>query len=338
MKGKKAGLGSFLDRKFSPQMNADIRRSFFAAFLGAAIWAASAFAQTPTPSPSPSAPTAGPAGNLIVFDDGLGSRRGDLIFPATVRNEKLDSKLRAREIPYRVILPASYANKPNDRFRVIYLLHGLFGHFDNWTNLTKIDEEYAKHVNAIIVMPEGGDGWYTDSATVPTDKYESYIIQELIPEIDKKFRTIADRKHRAIAGLSMGGYGAIKFGLKYPDKFSLVGSFSGALDAPLRGQKHQHWRPSIMGVFGPDGSQVRKDNDIYHLVDEVRTESVNRLPFFYLDCGTDDVVNFQNNRDFAGLLLQKKIPHEYRELPGAHTWEYWDSQVQEFLRLVGKRK
>ena len=80
-------------------------------------------------------------------------------------------------------------------------------------------------------MPEGDDGWYTDSATVPNDKYETYIIKELIPEIDKKFRTLADREHRIIAGLSMGGYGSIKFGLKYPNLFSIVGSFSGAFDA-----------------------------------------------------------------------------------------------------------
>ena len=102
------------------------------------------------------------------------------------------------------------------------------GHFNNWTDSTKI-VEYAKKYNFIIVTPEGNNGWYSDSVSVPNDKYESYIIQELIPEIDKKFRTKADREHRAIAGLSMGGFGAMKFGLKYPEKFALIGSFSGAL-------------------------------------------------------------------------------------------------------------
>ena len=80
-------------------------------------------------------------------------------------------------------------------------------------------------------MPEGNNSWYTDSAAVPTDKYESYIMQELIPNVDKRFRTISTREGRAIAGLSMGGYGALKFGVKYPQQFVFVGSMSGALGA-----------------------------------------------------------------------------------------------------------
>ena len=99
------------------------------------------------------------------------------------------------------------------RYPVIYLLHGLTGHYNNWAEKTKL-EQYAANYNYIIVMPEGDNGWYTDSATVPNDKYESYIIKELIPEIDKKYRTKADRQNRAIAGLSMGGYGSIKIRFK----------------------------------------------------------------------------------------------------------------------------
>lgn len=242
-----------------------------------------------------------------------------------------ESRLMKRSVSYRVILPVGYPGSKEKRYPVIYLLHGLFGHFDNWTDKTKLSE-YAAAYNFIIVTPEGGDGWYTNSVSVPNDKYESYIIQELIPEIDKKFRTIADREHRAIAGLSMGGYGAIKFGLKYPDKFSLVGSFSGALDAPLRGQDSKNLRPSIVSVFGPDNSSVRKDNDIFRLAREASPGVVGRMPYVYMACGTEDSL-FLTNRDFDTLLLDKKIPHEYRELPGAHTWTFWDGQVQEFLRL-----
>ena len=131
---------------------------------------------------------------------------------------KLDSKLMKREMPYRVILPVGYEVNTSEKFPVIYLLHGLTGHFNNWTDKSKI-VEYAKNYNYIIVTPEGDNGWYSDSATVENDKYESYIIQELIPEIEKKFRAQTNRESRAIAGLSMGGYGAMKFGLKYPEKF-----------------------------------------------------------------------------------------------------------------------
>ncbi len=145
------------------------------------------------------------------------------------RELKLDSKLMKREMPYRVILPVGYENSNEKTFYpVIYLLHGLTGHYNNWTDSTKL-VEYAKNYKFIIVTPEGANGWYSDSVSAPNDKYESYIIQELIPEIEKKFRAKTDRENRVIAGLSMGGFGAMKFGLKYPEKFRLIGSFSGAL-------------------------------------------------------------------------------------------------------------
>ncbi|HEY8562985.1 MAG TPA: alpha/beta hydrolase family protein [Pyrinomonadaceae bacterium] len=257
----------------------------------------------------------------------------------STRELKLASKLMAREMPYRVVLPKNYEASRSERFPVLYLLHGLTGHYDNWTDKTKLTE-YAANYNYIIVTPEGNDGWYTDSGSVERDKYESYIVQELIPEIDGKFRTLADRGHRMIAGLSMGGYGSLKFGLKYPEKFVVVGSFSGALGAAswsvqTLGNGWKALTDSIASVYGADDSLTRKDNDIYKIVRELAPEKVAALPFFYVDCGTEDGL-IKENRDFIGLLAEKKIPHEFRELPGKHDWVFWDSQVQEFLRLSRK--
>ena len=144
---------------------------------------------------------------------------------------KLNSKLMSRDMPYRVIFPVKYKQKDEKtKYPVLYLLHGLTGHYDNWSSKTKL-VDYLQDHNYIVVMVEGDDGWYSDGISISTDKYESYIVQELIPEIDRKFRTNPNRESRSIAGLSMGGYGSIKFGLKYPEKFTLVGSFSGALGA-----------------------------------------------------------------------------------------------------------
>lgn len=252
---------------------------------------------------------------------------------------KLDSKLMAREMPYRVILPVNYKNSNEKTFySTIYLLHGLTGHFDNWADKTKL-ADYAEKYNYIIVMPEGDNGWYSDSASVPNDRYESYIVKELIPEIDKKFRTVADRQHRAVAGLSMGGYGAVKFGLKYAEMFSLTGSFSGALGAATLTEKEVGTTgtiaASILSVYGIAKSQTRQANDIFQIIKEISPDKIKSLPFIYLDCGTEDFL-YQNNRDFANLLQEKKIPHEFRELPGGHNWMFWDSQIQEFLELSKK--
>ena len=249
---------------------------------------------------------------------------------------KLNSKLMAREMPYRVILPADYKTDTGKKYSTLYLLHGLTGHYDNWADKTKLTD-YAKNYNYIIVMPEGDNGWYTDSSSVPNDKYESYIVQELIPKIDKDYRTISDRDHRAIAGLSMGGYGSIKFGLKYPEKFALVGSFSGALQAASLTEKMlgNGWKAltdSITGVYGADDSQTRKDNDIFKIVREMPAERAKNLPFIYLDCGTEDGL-ITTNHEFAALLLEKKIPHEFRELPGIHDWKFWNAEILEFLQV-----
>ena len=253
---------------------------------------------------------------------------------ATVKSDgfrelKLDSKLMKRQMPYRVILPVGYDEKKS--YPSIYLLHGLTGHYNNWTDSTKL-VEYAKNYNFIIVTPEGANGWYSDSVSVPDDKYESYIVGELIPEIDKNFRTNPKREFRAIAGLSMGGFGAMKFGLKYPEKFALVGSFSGALGIiPLPAAAMKGF-PSVEEVFGADDSEARKQNDVLRLIREMNADKMKQLPFIYLDCGTEDFL-FQSNRDFADLLVAKKIPHEFRQLPGFHNWSFWDSQIQEFLEL-----
>jgi len=245
-----------------------------------------------------------------------------------------------REMPYRVILPPAYSAAPkqhaSEAYPVIYLLHGLWGHFDNWTDKTKL-AEYAGDHGFIIVTPEGGNGWYSDNVGKQDDKYESYIIQELIPEVDKLFRTAAGRRGRAIAGLSMGGYGAIKFGLKYPEMFSLAGSFSGALGAASFTEKVRGAvGKSIDEIFGPIGSETRRSNDIFAMVRDLSPERIGAIPFIYLDCGTEDFL-FQNNRDFVSLLIEKKVPHEYRHLPGAHNWAYWDAQVQEFLRVAARQ-
>lgn len=259
-------------------------------------------------------------------------------FVVDAKDYKLNSKLMARQMPYRVILPKNYESDKQNRFPVIYLLHGLTGHYDNWSDKTKL-AEYLAPYNFIVVMPEGDNGWYTDSATVPNDKYESYITQELIPEIDKKFRTAADREHRVIAGLSMGGYGALKFGLKNPEMFTLVGSFSGALgaagwtNAQFQKMKMTGAIPeSIARVYGADDSQTRKENDIFQMVRNITPEKIKTLPFIYQSCGTEDFL-IQNNHEFLGLMNEKKIPHEFMESPGIHNWVFWDAQIQEFLRL-----
>ena len=250
---------------------------------------------------------------------------------------QLQSKLVGATLPYNVILPAGYDKSKTTRYPVLYLLHGLTGHYDNWVSRTQLTE-HAAQFQMIIVTPEGNNGWYTDSATVPTDRYESYIIQELIPDVQQRYRTIEARTGRAVAGLSMGGYGALKFGVKHPELLAFAASMSGALNAAtwtegeLSGGFASVWR-TLVPVFGAMDSPVRAANDVFKLYRELPAERITALPYLYLDCGTEDGL-LQSNRNLADILQGRKIPHEYRELPGAHNWPYWNRQVMEVLRIA----
>jgi len=250
----------------------------------------------------------------------------------------INSRLMNRAMPFGVVFPMGYKSphKKDVRYPVIYLLHGLSGNSNNWIERTRLLED-ATEYSVIFITPEGGDGWYTDSVSNDQERWESYIVQELIPEVEKKFRTLPTRDKRAIAGLSMGGFGALKFGLKYPDKFVLAGSFSGALGAADITEKSFPGAigKTIDGIFGPVESETRKSNDLFAIIRSMTPEKAKTIPFIYLDCGTEDFL-FQNNREFVNLLIEKKVPHEYRQLPGAHDWKYWDKQVQEFLQLADR--
>lgn len=256
-----------------------------------------------------------------------------------VHTVEFESKLVGKTLPYNLVLPLDY-DQPAAKakhYPVLYLLHGFTGHHDDWTTKTKL-ADYAAQYSMIIVTPEGNDGWYVDSATVPTDKYETYILEELIPDVQRRYRANNTREGRAIAGLSMGGYGAMKFGLKHPEMFVFAGSMSGAFSAASWGEKLDPGpiRDSLMQTFGPANSPTRTTNDVLRLASEFSSKPKTGLPYLYIDCGTEDFL-FNDNRDFVRLLIELKLPHEYRQLPGTHDWKYWDAQVQEVLRIASQK-
>lgn len=244
-----------------------------------------------------------------------------------------------REIPYRVILPETYHDSQK-RYPVLYLLHGLFGSSENWLQLTGL-RDYALNKELIIVLPEGGNGWYTDSATVKEGKFESYFIEELIPAIDDLYKTIGKKEKRAIVGLSMGGYGALKIGCKRPDLFVFAGSMSGAFNAPKQTDKNpgadwENLRPSILKVFGEENSSTRADNDLFQIIRQLPAEKIPGLPHFYIDCGIGD--NFlEANRELMQLLKERIISFEYYEVSGGHDWEYWDKEIKYLLPIVERK-
>ena len=261
---------------------------------------------------------------------------------ARVEAVKFESKLLGKPLPYNVVLPPLY-DAPQARalrYPTLYLLHGLGGSSADWVSPRAQLAAHAAAHRFIIVTPEGGDGWYTDSATVPNDKFETYILEELIPDVERRFRALPARDARAIAGLSMGGYGALKFGVKHPERFAFVASLSGAFDAASWDANDPALiafvKPSIARTYGAMDSPTRAANDLFKLFANLPPERIPALPYIYFDCGTEDFL-INSNRALAELLLRRKIPHEYRQLPGAHSWPYWDAQVQEVLKLAARK-
>ena len=199
-------------------------------------------------------------------------------------------------------------------FRVVYLLHGLSDDYTMWQRRSSI-ERYADRFGLMVVMPDGGRSFYCDQ---PYGNYEGHIL-ETVHFIDRTFRTVDAPGGRAIGGLSMGGYGAMKLGLKYPELFGSVAAHSGAIDMISR-QVAEH----LQGIFQ---IPLTPADDCFALASLPGVK-----PAIYFDCGVDDTL-LEGNRRFHEHLLALQISHTYVEYPGAHSWEYWDQHVVEALQF-----
>lgn len=248
----------------------------------------------------------------------------------TLQDHRFHSTSLQREMPYRVALPAGYPHGAA-RYPVLYLLHGLDGHYTDWTERTSLASHLAG-INLIVVMPEGANSWYVNWLEGTRERWEDYLAGDLVAEIDARFATMPDRAARFIAGLSMGGYGAIRMGLKHPERYAAAASLSGAFN--ITRLDTFGWteglRAEFAQAFGPQGSERRAADDVFALA---KRASPAGLPFFYIDCGAGDTF-LPANRELAAILQERKLPYEYRETPGAHNWAYWDRQIVPLLRSL----
>lgn len=250
----------------------------------------------------------------------------------TVKFDTFHSAALDRDMRYRIYLPQTYAQS-STHFPVLYLLHGIYGNSTDWDKQSHL-RRYAKNLDLIIVMPDAGDNWYINSATNPKDRFEDYIANNVIAEIDHRYRTIPRRESRAIAGLSMGGYGAINLALKHPELFSFVGDLSGAVNAPTDlGPRQPAFQANLLKVFGPADSPTRAENDIFILL---KKSDAARLPYFYIACGLKDPF-LELNRQFATQLAAQKASYEAHEAPGGHDWKFWDRMAKAMLPVVMQR-
>ncbi len=237
-----------------------------------------------------------------------------------------------------VLLPAEY-EKSFRRYPTLYLLHGLGDDHTAWSYMTNLSG-YAAARDVIIVMPDAGRSWYVNSAVDPKAKFEDFIAKDLVAFMDSRFRTIPLPRARALAGLSMGGYGAAMIGLKHYKRFAAFAAFSGALgmahDMPRTPANAEAAKRTakMQEVFGPPKSPERAGRDPFALLEKIPPAE---MPGIYIACGGQDFLLAQN-REFVRVLAEKKIPYEYREVsPRVHSWDFWDDQIRVFLDMLAKR-
>jgi S-formylglutathione hydrolase FrmB len=208
---------------------------------------------------------------------------------------------------------------------VLYLLHGLSDDATAWTRYTSI-ERYVEPLGLAVVMPQVARSFYLDQAH--GGRYWEHLSQEVPAGVESFFRVSGRRDDTFVAGLSMGGYGAVKWALHQPERFAAAASLSGALDLAAR-QGSGGLRPDLADAAVGDRQVAGSDDDLLALL-ERRVMAGAQLPALYVSCGTEDDLLHESQRfldtaDRLGVDVTRDLG------PGAHAWSYWDRQVQRVL-------
>jgi S-formylglutathione hydrolase FrmB len=215
----------------------------------------------------------------------------------------------------------------------LYLLHGYMNPWYEWDKQTQLASLLETHP-WIVVLPQFDNSFYLDSAANPKDRYETYFFQELVPHVQARFRTRSEPPARAIAGISMGGYGALLLALHRPQAFSLAASFSGALDLAADADLAAAMKPfDLDGLLGPAGSDSRRRADLFAALDAADPAVV---PDLWLTCGTQDFLLPQHLK-FFDAARAKSLDVTFRAATGQHEWDYWRRELPAFFDALERR-
>ena len=279
---------------------------------------------------------------------------------------------------YLIYLPPSYQADQTRRFPVVYLLHGAFGSEDDWVQQGGLDVVMDSLIAAgmpemIVVMPDGDDGFYSEWAPqfdrkacprradlretvarycVRSPGYDEYIARDMVRQTDITYRTLADARHRGIAGLSMGGFGALALAAEYPGLWAAAASHSGAVELlalavdtaagtvtyaahadTLRTMSPGLW-PVLSAVFGTDARDWTARDPVGRIA-RMNVREREQLPALYADVGTEDRL-LLNNRALRAELARLGVALAYHEYPGGHTWPYWRAHLAQSLTFLSQ--
>ena len=238
------------------------------------------------------------------------------------------SDVLGREVAVNAVIPQG-----NQSYKTLYLLHGLSDNHTAWQRYTRV-EQFASWSNVALVMPNCDRSFYTDMAQ--GDRYFTFLTDELPKVMREFFRGMsAQRDDNFIAGLSMGGYGAFKAALTYPERYAAACSLSGALDISFMISDYGVADSSIFRLnFGSPESFEGGENDLFALLKKDVAEE-KRLPELFFSCGTEDAI-LPCSRRFRDACSALGVKADYTEGPGGHNWTFWNERIEPFISYIGQ--
>ncbi len=257
----------------------------------------------------------------------------------------LQSKILKKAVKYSIYIPSDYETSQR-RYPVLYLLHGYSDDETGWAQFGEVqkitNEAIAKGdaTQMIIAMPDVGVSWYINDAAGKV-RFEDFFISEFIPFIDSVYKTRSSKEYRAVAGLSMGGYGSLIYGMKHPEMFAACAPLSATVwnDDHITSMPANDWKNyKFNELFGSNGegktrlTETWNKNAILRIAAATPVEELNQVRF-YIDCGDDDFL-IKGNMELHALLTDRKVQHEFRVRDGAHNWTYWRTALPEVLKFV----
>ena len=287
------------------------------------------------------------AGCLAATLLALGSFSASAQVPQGIVREGLviHSEALNKSVRYTVCLPPGY-DASSRLYPVVYLLHGYSDNDTGWLQFGEasqiLDEGIANRTipPMILVLPDGGVSFYIDNHDRSV-RYEEFFTREFIPHIESHYRVRAEKQYRGIAGLSMGGYGALVMSLRHPDLFAACAAFSSGIhtDEEITHYPDKDWDRVFGPVYGPGLkgkdriTEHYKLNSPLYLVQNAKPDQFKDVRF-YVDCGDDDFLS-NGNSMLHMFMREKKVAHEYRVRDGGHTWSYWRTGLPEGLKFIG---
>ena len=259
----------------------------------------------------------------------------------------IKSTILKKDVKYAVYLPPGYTTSNRD-YPVVYLLHGYSDDHTGWIQFGEIQHYTDKGISEgiitpmIIIMPNGDSSWYINSYD-GRENYEDFFIKEFIPSIEKLYRIKSQKRYRGIAGLSMGGYGALIYSIKYPELFTAAAALSAAVfdDDAMVAMPDDVWvQRSFPRLFGSGLKGKQRltknwyNNSILKIVETKSEDDLNKVRY-WIDCGDDDFLT-KGNCLLHIALTEKNVQHEFRVRDGVHSWSYWRNGITNALQFIGQ--